>query len=123
MGYGVYKAPDGKYAIWCTVTDDWAAYNCSERQVRKWWREQFGETAMFDFDNRVMPIANGERPHPIDYNFENRFVTREWRHHGEDPQDRRYERWLETWRTPEIEAQVAEILKEIEEDEAQECPS
>lgn len=122
MGYGVYRAPDGKYAIWGTFNDDFVVYNASAKQVRKWWKEQFGETGMYDFDRRVMAIANGERRHPLDHNFENLFIEREWRHRGEDPQDKHYERWLETWRTPEIEAKVADMIRETEEDIARECP-
>lgn len=105
MGWGVYKAPDGTYAVWSTIVTDFVWFNCSADEVAEVWREEFGNSGMSSL-GRAMEIANGERRHPLGRTFESCMEHRDAQHGLNNEKDnlpdtgenRAYVVWLATMR-------------------------
>lgn len=105
MGWGVYKQPDGKYAVWSSIVTDFVYYDATREEIRDLWKEEFGNSGMFNFEHLTMPIADGERRHPMGHTFEGLLRLRDEQHglrcekDGEpaDKADKKARRWYLAW--------------------------
>jgi hypothetical protein len=112
MGWGIYKQPDDLFAIWSTIVDDFIWYDCSIEDVKQIWKEEFGRSGESSLDRQMAYTDDMIRSiRPGRESFHTRFRWREFIHveRGEPIGDGPYQAWLAKWRTPEMEAEVAQL--------------
>lgn len=66
MGRRYLKQPDGKYAVWSTVVDDFIFRDMDADMVREWYVKQEAEKAREHINDRIETWENGESPYPGD---------------------------------------------------------
>lgn len=63
MGWGVYKQPDGLYAVWSTIVDDFIWYDCSADDIAEVYHEEFGNSSNLTCAQQLA-YADGTQPRP-----------------------------------------------------------
>jgi len=103
MGWGVYKQPNGKYAIWSSIPTDFIWYDCTADDIREVYKEEFGNSGAITCEKQL-EYADGtkQRPrigeHPE--TFHTRMLLRDSQHglHNEHDgpagKDEDYDAWL-----------------------------
>lgn len=64
MGWGVYKQPDGLYAVWSTIVTDFIWMDCSRDEVEEAIREKYGSTMGRPAIDRMFAMADGTQERP-----------------------------------------------------------
>ena len=83
MGHQVIKQPNGRYAVFSSVVDNFILVNCVKGEIRAYYIEKATEEANAQVD-RMVGKADGEIPgNQFTMNFEEALETME-RIHGKD---------------------------------------
>jgi hypothetical protein len=108
VSYAIFKQPDDLFAVWSPLVDDFIHWDCTIDDVKQIWQEEYGRSGQKSLA-KEMDFAKSL--HPGYESFNTRIVWREYvhAHHELTNMDSDYQAWLAKWKTPEIEAQLAEV--------------
>lgn len=66
MGKQIIKQPDGKYAVWGSISDTFVIYNATKEEVLKFFRDDYMkkvERQMRDIKMTFKDLEDGEEPY------------------------------------------------------------
>lgn len=60
MGRSIVKQPDGKYAVWSTVVDNFVCQDMTRDELKDFFAEEAVEQARQEVDRQLSRIAEGK---------------------------------------------------------------
>jgi hypothetical protein len=89
MANRIIKQPDGNYAVYCTVVDDFTLINAPEQDIVDFYLESMERDVRWDVGKTICMLENGDKPYyQFTESFEEALENIE-RVHGKKQRDKR----------------------------------
>lgn len=63
MSHQIIKQPNGKYAVFSSIVDNFILFNCSKHDLITYYIEKEAENIKKDITEKVMQVELGEKPY------------------------------------------------------------